>query len=167
MTVINSASLAPVVAFTSNINEEIVPVLAANDFGALRLRDGASADLLPLQNFLILGATIDIFVQLVGFSSNTVSTLTVGLGTATAALGSVATLSAAGQNIVSQFAATGGASSGAITRHSFSQTDPTPRILNSSTSNALFLNFLGACSSDSTINVTGSVTVYAIQLGSL
>ncbi len=167
MTISTAASHVPVVAFTASIDNEVVSVLAANDFGALRLRDTTgSVDLLPLQNLLILGAQLDLFVQLTGFSSNTVSTLTVGMGTATAALGSVVTLTPAGQNIVTQFAATGGSASGAITRNTFAQVSPIS-IMNSTTSNPLFLNFLGACTADATITVTGTVTVFALPLGSL
>ena len=167
MSLLLSASDLRGITFRATLNEEVINVAAADDFGALRLRDIESKDLLPTQNLLIVGAELDLSVQVLGFTSNTVGTLAFGLGTATASLGTILTLAPLAQNVMAQFAASGSGSIGTVSRNANANTATGLVQMNSTTGNPIFLNVVGACTAASTVTVSGNVFVHAFVLGSL
>lgn len=138
-----------------------IAVLAANDYGGTKVID------LAFSNLLILGIEVDTVVTKQGNTNGVVATtdITMAMGTAVA---SNATLSGAMIDIIEATSITTDALAVDFEKHTNDQGTATfPKKIADGASSALYMNYAGAITADSSVTVDGYINIYYIDLGKM
>ncbi len=137
----------------------LVSVTAALDYGGTKLCD------LPDSNLMIMACEVDLELVKDGTGITDATDINMGVGTAVA---SNATLSGAMQDVLDVEAFTPTDLSPAYDRHSAdNSTTVHPTQLADGASNALYLNCAATLSGDGSLTVSGTVTLYYLDLGNV